>query len=268
MKNIVMFFFILLTICLAQSIKEVDSKIGHIVDFRKESFEIFNDILIMSGEKQGNLSEKRNNDFYEKYLYEEVYGDFYDITKQELWEITGNGDEAGYYNPFPYKITSSSFLNNNPSYKAENLYDNSFKTAWVEGVKDYGIGEFFEYYVNNYKYFKEDEFTEEFDSFIPTIHEIHLFNGYVKSEKTFKENSRIKKLKMYVDGKPWVILELADTTSQQIFEIPEINYLKFKNRKDYKDDLILRFEILEVYKGSKYQDTCLTELLLYTYDRL
>jgi len=71
-----------------------------------------------------------------------------------------------------------------------------------------------------------------------------------------------------VDEKPWVILELADTTSQQIFEIPEINYLKVKNRKDYKEDLVIKFEILEVYSGTKYKDTALTELLLYTYQRL
>ncbi len=259
--------FILFVVQLTALNIEINPIIGNTIDFSSNSIDIFNKYFRLDSEYVLRGGDEREM-IDKQYGYLSKYGSFYDDLKSSIWEVLGEADLNARYDPFPYKITSSSFLNNNPSYKAENLYDNSFKTAWVEGVKDYGIGEFFEYYVNNYKYFKEDEFTEEFDSFIPTIHEIHLFNGYVKSEKTFKENSRIKKLKMYVDGKPWVILELADTTSQQIFEIPEINYLKFKNRKDYKDDLILRFEILEVYKGSKYQDTCLTELLLYTYDRL
>jgi hypothetical protein len=58
---------------------------------------------------------------------------------------------------------------------------------------------------------------------------------------------------MYVNNKPYAILELEDTSAQQIFTIEPL-------RSNNKDDLILRFEIIDVYKGIKYDDTVITEL--------
>jgi hypothetical protein len=266
MNNIYMIFIIIIFSIDASNIKVVKPIIGHPVDFSEKSIKIFNKYFNLNSihtlDNQNDVET-----INKKYGYSSKYDSFYDDLKSSIWEVYGEADGNMRYDPVPYKITSSSFLNDSFSYRAENLCDNNFKTAWVEGVKGYGIGEIFQYFINNYKYYKDEKF-EKINDYIPPINEIRLFNGYVKSEKAFKENSRIKKLKMYVDGQPWVILELADTTSQQIFEIPEIKYLKIKNRKDYKEDLVLKFEILEVYKGTKYEDTCLTELLLYTYSRL
>jgi hypothetical protein len=104
----------------------------------------------MAGEKKGKLSKKRNNEFYEKYSYDKLYGDFYDSTKQDIWEVIGNGDGSLCYDPIPYQIKTSSVLENNQNYSSKNLYDNSFKTAWAEGAKGDGVGEYFEYYINNY----------------------------------------------------------------------------------------------------------------------
>jgi len=89
----------------------------------------------------------------------------------------------------------------------ENAHDLSFKTAWIEGVKGYGIGEYIIYH---------------FRQTAPRITKIIIANGYVKSHKTWLENSRVKKLKLYIDNKPFAILNLEDSRYEQIFEFEPI----------------------------------------------
>lgn len=133
------------------------------------------------------------------------------------------------------------------SYNANNIHDLNYKTAWVEGVPGYGIGEYVEYH---------------FPPENPRITEIIVVNGYVKSEQTWKDNSRVKKLKMYIDGKPFAILNLEDTRKEQIFHFDPIgnadrdDYEQLKNKPWWT----IKFEILEVYKGDKFDDTAITEI--------
>ena len=155
---------------------------------------------------------------------------------ENAWDIIDGGC-SWYCGGGNYKIKASSSLGD--SYKAEFANDLSYKTAWVEGKKDEGIGEYLEYY------FKNDS---------PRITEIIISNGYMKSEETWKNNNRVKKLKLYVNGVPFGILNLKDSRTDQYFEIGTLGHNK--NRTD----LILKFEILEVYKGSKYNDTAITEI--------
>ena len=155
---------------------------------------------------------------------------------ENAWDIIDGGC-SWYCGGGNYKIKASSSLGD--SYKAEFANDLSYKTAWVEGKKDEGIGEYLEYY------FKNDS---------PRITEIIISNGYMKSEETRKNNNRVKKLKLYVNGVPFGILNLKDSRTDQYFEIGTLGHNK--NRTD----LILKFEILEVYKGSKYNDTAITEI--------
>jgi len=155
---------------------------------------------------------------------------------ENAWDIIDGGGswECGGGN---YKIKASSSLGD--SYKAEFANDLSYKTAWVEGKKDEGIGEYLEYY------FKNDS---------PRITEIIISNGYMKSEETWKNNNRVKKLKLYVNSVPFGILNLKDSRTNQYFSVGTLRHNKNGT------DLILKFEILEVYKGSKYNDTAITEI--------
>ena len=155
---------------------------------------------------------------------------------ENAWDIIDGGC-SWYCGGGNYKIKASSSLND--SYKAEFANDLSYKTAWVEGKKDEGIGEYLEYY------FKNDS---------PRITEIIISNGYMKSEETWKNNNRVKKLKLYVNGVPFGILNLKDSRTDQYFSVGTIGHNKNGT------DLILKFEILEVYKGSKYNDTAITEI--------
>ena len=155
---------------------------------------------------------------------------------ENAWDIIDGGC-SWYCGGGNYKIKASSSLND--SYKAEFANDLSYKTAWVEGKKDEGTGEYLEYY------FKNDS---------PRITEIIISNGYMKSEETWKNNNRVKKLKLYVNGVPFGILNLKDSRTDQYFEVGTLGHNKNGT------DLILKFEILEVYKGSKYNDTAITEI--------
>ena len=155
---------------------------------------------------------------------------------ENAWDIIDGGC-SWYCGGGNYKIKASSSLGD--SYKAEFANDLSYKTAWVEGKKDEGIGEYLEYY------FKNDS---------PRITEIIISNGYMKSEETWKNNNRVKKLKLYVNSVPFGILNLKDSRTDQYFSVGTLGHNKNGT------DLILKFEILEVYKGSKYNDTAITEI--------
>ena len=155
---------------------------------------------------------------------------------ENAWDIIDGGC-SWYCGGGNYKIKASSSLGD--SYKAEFANDLSYKTAWVEGKKDEGIGEYLEYY------FKNDS---------PRITEIIISNGYMKSEETWKNNNRVKKLKLYVNSVPFGILNLKDSRTDQYLEVGTLGHNKNGT------DLILKFEILEVYKGSKYNDTAITEI--------
>ena len=155
---------------------------------------------------------------------------------ENAWDIIDGGC-SWYCGGGNYKIKASSSLGD--SYKAEFANDLSYKTAWVEGKKDEGIGEYLEYY------FKNDS---------PRITEIIISNGYMESEETWKNNNRVKKLKLYVNSVPFGILNLKDSRTDQYFSVGTLGHNKNGT------DLILKFEILEVYKGSKYNDTAITEI--------
>jgi hypothetical protein len=121
------------------------------------------------------------------------------------------------------------------SYKMSNLGDDNPGTAWVEGKNDYGIGEYIE--------FKGYLFANG----------IGLLNGLQKNRNIYDANSRVKKLKVYVNGKENCIVELEDKMGVQTFQIPGYE-------SGTSEEIFIKFEILEVYPGTKYKDTCISEI--------
>ncbi len=136
--------------------------------------------------------------------------------------------------------------NNGINYNPKNAHDFDKNTAWIEGKSDYGIGEFIEYHFNFDKYKKYDGGLG--------INKILLANGYKKSKQVWENNSRIKQLKVYLNDKPYAILNLLDSFEIQIIEIEEIKFPANKTTK-------LKFEITQVYKGKKYKDTAISLLM-------
>lgn len=226
--------------------------------YTKKNYKLFLDGLNIYNK---NIKDRTKN---EKELLKEAEKYFeydYQTDEKYFWEIIEERDgSAERYKPIPYKIIASSYLDKISLPK--NLCDNSAKTAWIEGQKDYGIGEYIDFYCNNTKSYKKIGLTA--DEKINDITRVYIYNGYSKNNELWEENSRVKKIKMYVQGKEWMIINLKDFNGEQYCEIPPIIYDEVVKDATNKRDLIIRFEIMEVYKGTKYKDTSITEVLFAT----
>ncbi len=101
-----------------------------------------------------------------------------------------------------------------------------------------------------------------FEGASPRINTIIVANGYVKSQAAWENNSRVKKLKVYLDNKPLFILNLEDKRATQTFNIDPIGFSDRENDVARKKlaPWKLKFEILEVYKGLKYDDVAISEI--------
>lgn len=141
----------------------------------------------------------------------------------------------------PYKITSSSSLQDEGkiTYLPDNIHDFDLFTAWVPDISNGAIGKKINFH---------------FKPFSPRVNEIIIWNGYIKNSDLWKANSRVAKFKMIINGKPAAILELKDVNNIQSFKINPIQ------SNDSTKDLILTLEILEVYKGTKYNDVAVSEI--------
>ncbi len=171
-----------------------------------------------------------------------------------------NGEDWGFNSGAIGTPSASSTLESQGDnhYEIENIHDLDLTTAWVAGKSDYGIGESFAFEFN----WKEDY--EGFGKAGNFYGVIEIFNGYCKSEKIWTENSRIKTLKMYYNNNPICLIELVDTWQYQRLDLKkffkEPGY--FPNGKiEAKVGDQLKFEIIDVYKGTKYKDTGLSEFV-------
>ena len=136
-------------------------------------------------------------------------------------------------------VTASSALAD--WYAAEKAHDFSIVTAGVEGVEGNGEGEYLRY---------------SFPGTCPRITTVLIHNGYVKNWDVWRDNGRVKKLLMYYNDEPYAILNLQDTMGLQSFDVGVLGY----EDKDSAPAWSIKFEILEVYPGKKYEDTAITEI--------
>ena len=145
-------------------------------------------------------------------------------------------------------INASSELkgSNGINYSAKNAHDFNKDSAWIEGESGYGIGESIEYVFD----FSE---MKGYNGGLG-INRILLANGYKKTKETWKSNSRIKQLKVFINNKPYALLNLLDSFEIQTIGIEELIFPENVETK-------LRFEITQVYEGTKYKDTALSLLM-------
>ena len=145
-----------------------------------------------------------------------------------------------------YKDCSSYLKEKNKEYTVENLCNCKPGTPWVEGVPGAGIGEGFTIYNSG---------ANPTNSFYRDYKYLLIMNGYISYEKPYlyKQNNRIKKIKVtgLKSGKS-KILDVLDTPHPQTVDISFIT--------EPED---IRVEIADVYKGTKYDDTCLNFCVTY-----
>lgn len=185
--------------------------------------------------RRNELLEKEMRSTYEENELRQLL-EKHSETRQDVWEIVGMGC-SWYCSGESYQIKASSFLND--EYGTKKTHDLSYQTAWAEGKDDEGIGEYLEYY------FKND---------CPLITSIIVSNGDFKTDEAWRNNNRVKKLKLYVNDVPFGVLNLKDSKTDQYFNVGELG------RNQDGSDLVLKFEIMEVYKGDKFDNTTITEI--------
>ena len=142
-------------------------------------------------------------------------------------------------------------------YTAYSVLDKNMQSAWCEGVKGPGIGEVI---------------IAPFDK---TKSRFKIFSGYGKNKKTFEENNRIKsaKITLVYSKQPFMYSTSEDSNTGKLdtifskvinlkdvfgFQTVPLDLVKFKAGN--WTQLYVAIEILDVYKGTKYDDTCITEI--------
>ncbi len=132
-------------------------------------------------------------------------------------------------------LSASSTLNPALSYGGQLLFDGNTSTAWVEGEEGQGEGS-----------------TLQLD-FLSTgveIDRIMIASGYQRSGEHFLQNSRPRDVTVSLnDGRQTFEFTLEDSPGVQTLQLGKSVLVK---------DLKLR--INSVYPGTRYQDTCISEL--------
>ena len=200
---------------------------------------------------------------------ETIYADFFDCKKEEYSDYCANSiqeykNNVEFWGIWSLPIGEPSASSNLPdsksgSYTIENIIDYDLNTAWVPKGSTNGIGESFEFEFN----FPDNT---EYAGAYQFFGICSLFNGYCKSLDIWQANSRVKKLKVYYNDNELCYVILKDSWHFQSFDIGKY----FINKRDKKylnanykieNGDVLKFEIVEVYKGSKYSDVAISEFL-------
>lgn len=136
---------------------------------------------------------------------------------------------------FPRNATATSYLTEGKTkYSAENLGNLNLNEPWVEGVEGYGIGEKIRF--GN-----------------ASCSGIYFFNGYVSFEKPelYTKNSRVKTLKIRdLTNNVERIIDIHDTPDPQYISLGDVI------------PRTIEIEILEVYPGTHYKDTCINCIII------
>ena len=136
-------------------------------------------------------------------------------------------------------MSASSFLRTDRwgQYQAWMAVDGSRETAWVEGAAGAGIGEWI---------------MLTFPGTIE-IHSIGMDIGYNRNADTFAKNNRIKRATLIFSNGERIELGFADRRGLQT--IPLVRAPGPNIETTY-----VKVVIEEVYRGSRYDDTCLSEI--------
>lgn len=138
------------------------------------------------------------------------------------------------------RARASSVLDGNEArYGAMNIIDKNPETAWSEGVESYGVNEWVQVERNG----------------LADISEILISNGYHKSQETFDNNGSLKRFRLDFSQGQYIYYEVDENKTGS-------KHIRILFDRPISTDSI-RLTILDVFKGSKYEDTCITDIVAY-----
>lgn len=175
------------------------------------------------------------------FLYSRYFAFVYRNSNDPFFE--GIGAEKHVDNIRNGDYETSSFLKEKDvEYKAENLSANEPFLPWAEGVSGDGVGETIDI---------EWQHWNNRDGSRGGIGAMIIINGFISYDKPylFEKNNRVKEIKVVdSEGRFSFIQEIEDTPNPQVVFFPEVP------KK-------VRIEILSVYKGSTWNDTCINTIV-------
>jgi hypothetical protein len=148
-------------------------------------------------------------------------------------------------------------------YAASRIRDGDTTTAWCEGVPGDGVGEI-------------AVFQTTAEEGPPTL---EIWTGYGKSESVFRANNRPRQIRVWAlrfevdvemeDGPGKVefanprpagsrLVELQDLNGWQPLPLPDLNRVPAPDKALL--DVLVGVEIRSVYPGSRFTDTCISEI--------
>jgi hypothetical protein len=139
-------------------------------------------------------------------------------------------------------VKASSFLKEKDVFYTGESYipwKNKYIIPWVEGVPGDGIGEWIELSIKN--------------NGIP-MSSLYIVNGFVSfnNPSLFEKNSRVSKIK----------IESHDGLLNEVYilkDIPDIQEIRLPF--PIKTSIKLKITILDIYKGNKWEDTCVSMIV-------
>lgn len=240
-KIVLIFLFLQLNFCFSQEIQRSYCDNTHILKFGEHIVtekeldardkEYKYKIEEVCGIKYLTLKEKKYLMIFDEHL---LY--LYDDNNRKVFSGCSKGVLASErISPINAESESSALIENNHIYSATKF--NSIEISpWVEGVNGYGIGESISFSV-----LKNSE--------------LYISIGFLDYNRPwlYKQNSRPKKIRIYINNNFFTETELKDTPNFQKLNIQE-------GLMEQRINLV-KIEITEVYKGSKYDDTCINMII-------
>jgi len=159
-------------------------------------------------------------------------------------------------------------------YSAKKAFDGKVETAWVEGVEGDGIGEYI--YLN--LHFVSLPMYDDFKDNKKKIEvEITIVNGVAKNKQIWEMNNRIKRAELEIYEAPVVVRQIEPCiiskqepviNSKYILNFkddmkPQKFLIKLDPKQKWLDGRFLcigKLIIKEVYPGTKYKDTGISEI--------
>jgi hypothetical protein len=137
------------------------------------------------------------------------------------------------------------------NYEALNAIDCNFSTAWVEGVKGSGIGEWIEIYLGRV------------ENLLPlTELDIEVHAGYKKSYSSFEDNGLPSSFmaEIYIDNEKVSSKKIEEIDGELMGGLRNFS-MDLTGVKKSTGDIKLKITILKARKGKKYDDTAISEIL-------